>query len=134
MHRLYLSTVVGEERRDHQLEEHTAAGMEPPQEPGDGKAAPRPLLCRLAERLVSGRSIGHRASRAIDHKGAVAMPAPFGQSGSLHRAADARQEEVKKTPRESGAGLTVGRRTEPPARQMGEMTAGGVAMQHLPQE
>jgi len=28
MHRLHLSQVVGEERRDHQLEEHPAAGME----------------------------------------------------------------------------------------------------------
>jgi hypothetical protein len=28
MHRLHVSQVVGEERRDDQLEEHTAAGME----------------------------------------------------------------------------------------------------------
>lgn len=113
MHCLHLSKVVGEERRDDQLEEHTAAGMEQPQEPGDGKAAPRPLLRWLAKRLLSGRRIGHGASRAIDQQGAVAMPSPFAQGGSLHRAAEALQEEGKKAQRESGAGLTVGRRTEP---------------------
>ena len=43
MHRLHVSQVVGEERRDDQFEEHPAAGMEQPQEPGDGKAAPGPL-------------------------------------------------------------------------------------------
>jgi hypothetical protein len=89
MHRLYLSQVVGEERRDYQLEEHIAAGMEQPQEPGDRKAAPRPLLRRLAKRLLSGRSIGHGASRAIDQTGAMAMPSPFVQGGSLHRTAEA---------------------------------------------
>jgi len=50
--RLHWSQVVGEERRDHQLEEPPAAGMEEPQEPGDGNAAPRPLLRRLAKRLL----------------------------------------------------------------------------------
>jgi hypothetical protein len=134
MHRLYLSQVVGEERRDYQLEEHTAAGMEQPQEPGDRKAAPRPLLRRLAKRLLSDRSIGHGASRAIDQKGAMAMPSPFVQGGSLHRTAEALQEEVKEAQRGSGAGLTGGRRTAPHARQMGEMAARGVAMQHLQQE
>ena len=44
MHRLHLSQVVGEERRDDQFEEHPAAGMEQPQEAGDGNAAPGPSL------------------------------------------------------------------------------------------
>jgi hypothetical protein len=52
MHRLPWSPGVGEERRDHQLEEHPAAGMAEPQEPGDGNAAPRPLRRRLAKRLL----------------------------------------------------------------------------------
>ena len=52
MHRLHLSQVVGQEGRDHQLQEHTGARMAQPQEPGDGNAAPRPLLCWLAERVL----------------------------------------------------------------------------------
>jgi hypothetical protein len=50
--RLHVSQVVGEERRDDQLEKHPAAGMEQPQEPGDGKATPRPWLRRLAKRRL----------------------------------------------------------------------------------
>ena len=52
MDRLYLSQVVGEERRDDQLQEHTSAGMEQPQQSRHGKAAPRPLLRWLAERFL----------------------------------------------------------------------------------
>ena len=40
----------------------------------------------------------------------MAMPPPVVQGGSLHGAAEALQEEVKEAQRESGAGLTVGRR------------------------
>ena len=134
MHRLHLGEIVGEEGRDDQLQEHPGARMEQPQEVRHGKAAPRPLLRRLAERLLQGRGIGHGAARAIDEKGAMAMPPPFVQGGALHRAAEALQEEVKEAQREFGAGLTVGRRTEPQARQMGQMAAGGVAMQNLQQE
>jgi len=134
MHGLHLGQIVGEEGRDDQLQEPTSAGMEPPQEPIDGNAAPRPLLRRLPERLLQGWSVRHRAPRAIDHKGAMALPPPFVPGGVLHRAAAALQEEVKKAPRKSGAGLTGGRRTAPPARQMGPMAAGGVAMQHRQQE
>jgi hypothetical protein len=49
---LHPGQIVGEERRDHELQEHTGPRMEQPQEPGNGKAAPRPLLRRLAERLL----------------------------------------------------------------------------------
>jgi hypothetical protein len=42
----------------------------------------------------------------------MTMPAPFIQGGSLHRAAEALQEEVIEAYRESSTGLTVGRRTE----------------------
>jgi transposase len=43
-------------------------------------------------------------------------------------------EEVKAAQRESRAGLTICRRREPQARQVGPMTAGGVARQKLPEE
>jgi hypothetical protein len=43
---------LGEERRDHQLQEQARAGMEEPQQAHHGKAAPRPLRRRLAERLL----------------------------------------------------------------------------------
>jgi hypothetical protein len=62
--------------------------MEQPQEVRHGKAAPRPLLCRLAKRVLEGRSIGHGASRAIDEKGAMTMPPLFVQGGALHGAAE----------------------------------------------
>jgi hypothetical protein len=52
MHRLYPGELMGEEGRHHELQEHPSAGMAQSQEPGDGKAAPRPLLRRLAERLL----------------------------------------------------------------------------------
>ena len=52
MHLLHLGEIVGEEGRDDQLQEHTGARMEEPQEVGHGKAAPRPLLRRLAKRLL----------------------------------------------------------------------------------
>jgi len=52
MDRLHPGEVVGEERRDHPRQEHTGACMEQPQEPGDGNAAPRPLLCWLTERVL----------------------------------------------------------------------------------
>src|SRR6266511_3877540 len=64
----------------------------------------------------------------------MTMPPPFVHGGSLHRAAEALQEEVKEAQWESSASLTVRRRTEPQARQMGQMTAGGVAIQNLQQE
>ena len=52
MDRLHPGEIVGEEGRDDQLQEQTCAGMEEPQQPGDGKAATRALLRRLAERLL----------------------------------------------------------------------------------
>ena len=134
MDRLHPGEIVGEEGRDHQLQEHTGARMEQPQQPRHGEAAPRPLLRRLAERVLEGRGIGHGASRAIDEKRAMTMPPPFVQGGSLHGAAEALEEEGEEAQREFGTGLTVGRRTEPQARQMGQMAAGGVAMQNLQQE
>jgi hypothetical protein len=131
---LHLGEIMGEEGRDHELQEESGAGMEQPQQPRHGKAAPRPLLCRLAQCFLSSRGIGHGASRAIDEKRAMAMPPAFTRDGGLHRAAEALQEEGTEAQRESGAGLTGGRRTEPQARQRGQMTAGGVARQDLPQE
>jgi hypothetical protein len=108
--------------------------MEQPQEPGDGNATPRPLRRRLAEGGLQGRGIEHGTSRALDKTGAMALPPPFVQGGSLHRAAEALEQKVKEAQRESGTRLTGGRRTAPQARQMGQMTAGRVTMQHLPQE
>jgi hypothetical protein len=49
MDRLPLGKVVGEEGRDDQLQEQARAGMKQPEEPRDGKAAPRPLLRRLTK-------------------------------------------------------------------------------------
>jgi hypothetical protein len=62
------------------------------------------------------------------------MPPAVVHGGALHGAAEALQEAVKDAPRESRAGLTIGRRGEPQARQMGQMTAGRVALQHLQEE
>ena len=81
VHLLHLGEIVREEGRDDQLEEHTGAGMEQPQEVRHGKAAPQSLLGRLAERILEGGCIGHRASRAIDEKGAMAMPSAFTRDG-----------------------------------------------------
>jgi hypothetical protein len=52
MDRLHVSEIVGDEGRDHQLQEHPGAGVEQPQEVGHRKAAPRPLHYRLAERVL----------------------------------------------------------------------------------
>jgi len=64
----------------------------------------------------------------------MTVPPSFMQGGSLHGTAEALQEEVKKADRESGPGLTGGRRREAHARPMGPMAAGGVAVQHLSPE
>jgi hypothetical protein len=62
------------------------------------------------------------------------MPAPVVHGGLLHGTVEALQDEGKDAPWESGADLTGGRCREPHARQVGQMTAGGVAMQNLSQE
>src|SRR5919198_3394595 len=134
MDRLHPGEIVGEEGRDDQLEEHTGARMAQPQQSRHGEAAPRPRLCWLAEGLLEGRGIGHGTARAIDEKRAMAMPPPFVQGGSLHGATETLEEESEEVPREFGTRLTGGRRREPQARQMRQMTAGGVAMQDLQQE
>src|SRR5262245_6880299 len=64
----------------------------------------------------------------------MAMPPPVVHSGALHGAAAALQEAVKEAPWEPGTGLTVGRRREPSAREVGPVTARGVAVQHLQPE
>ena len=66
MDRLHPGQIMGQEGCNDQLQKHTGARLEPSQEPGDGEAAPRPLLRRLAEGGLQGRGIGHRASRAPD--------------------------------------------------------------------
>jgi hypothetical protein len=113
VHLLHLGQSVSQEGRDHQFQEEARARMEQPQKPSDGKAAPRPLHVRLAECVLEGRRIGHRASRAIDEEGAMAPPSPFVRGGALHGVAEALQEEVKEAYWESGPGVTVGRRREP---------------------
>jgi hypothetical protein len=70
----------------------------------------------------------HRAARAIAEDGAMPMPPTPVHGRWLHDAAEARQEEGTDAPRKSPAGVTVGRRRAPPARQRGSMTAGGVAL------
>ena len=106
VHLLHLGEIVGEERRDDQLQEYTGARMEEPQQSCHGKATPGPLCRRLPERLLQGRSIRHRAPQAIDQKCAMAMPPPVVQGGSLHRSFEALEEESEEAPRECGAGLT----------------------------
>jgi hypothetical protein len=81
MDRRHVGQVVGEEGCDDQLQEHPGARMEEPQKVRHGKATPRPLLGRLAERVLEGWGIGHRAARAVDEKRPVAMPPPFVQCG-----------------------------------------------------
>jgi hypothetical protein len=61
------------------------------------------------------------------------MPPPFVQGGPLPRAAEGLEAEGAEVQRESGARLTGARRTELHARQMGQVTAGGVA-KRLPQQ
>jgi hypothetical protein len=111
--RLHPGEIVGWEGRDHQFQEHTGARIEQPQGVCHRKAAPWPLPCRLAERVLEGRSIGHRASQAIDKEGAMTMPPLVAQGGSLDGAAEALQEEVKEEQWDSSTGLTVGLRREP---------------------
>jgi hypothetical protein len=115
MDRLHPGEIVGQEGRDHQLQEHPGARMEQPQEPGDGQAASRPRLRRLAERVLSGRRIGHGASRALDQQGPMTMPPPVVQGRSRHGAAETLEEEGEAVAREFGARLAGGRRTEPHA-------------------
>src|SRR5215475_15798391 len=64
----------------------------------------------------------------------MTMPPPCVHGGALHGAAEALEEAGKEADRESGAGLTGGRRREPSSRQLGQMAASGVTMQHLQQE
>jgi hypothetical protein len=92
---MHLGQVMGEEGRHHQLQEYTRAGMEQPQEVGHGEAAPWPLHGRLAERLLKGRCIGHRAARAIDEERAMPMPPCVIQGGSVYGTAEAFEEEGK---------------------------------------
>ena len=61
------------------------------------------------------------------------MPPRFVQRGALHSAAEALEKEVEEAQRKFGPGLTVGRGTEPQARQVGPMTASRVTMQNLQQ-
>ena len=96
VHLVHLGEIVGEEGRDDQLQEHTGARMEQPQEARHGKAASRPLPRRLAERVLEGRRIGHRAPRAIDEKGAMALPPPVVQGGSLHGAPKRSRRRAKR--------------------------------------
>ena len=76
VHLLHLGEIVGEEGRDHQLQEQARAGVEQSQPSRHGNAAPRPVLRRLTERLLEGRGIGHGTARAIDQQGAMPVPPP----------------------------------------------------------
>jgi hypothetical protein len=103
MHFVHLGKIMGEEGRNDQLEEYTGAGMEQPQQSCHGEAASWPLPRRLAEGILEGRRIGHRAPRAIDEEGAMPMPPPVVHGGSLSRATEALQKESKEMPWEFGA-------------------------------
>jgi hypothetical protein len=133
MHGLRLGQIVGEEGRDDQLQEASRASMEQPPQSRPGNAAPRPRLCGLAEVMRSDRGIGHGAASAIDHKRAVARPPAFARDVGRHRISETFEEKGAEMEREFGASLTVRRCTIPQARQLGQMAAGGVAVQHLHQ-
>src|SRR4029434_1177812 len=64
----------------------------------------------------------------------MAMPPAVVHGRPRPRAAEAREAAGKDAPRESGPRWTGGRRPAPPARQMGQLTASGVALAHLPQD
>src|SRR5262245_6694640 len=64
-------------------------------------------------RVSSWSTSSHR------RKSPMPMPPPVVRGRSLCRAAEALQEGVKDAHRESGGGMTVGRRAEPQVRQMG---------------
>jgi hypothetical protein len=113
MHRLHPGTIVGEERRDHQLPEAARARLNQPQPPRPGNAAPRPLLRRLAERFRLGRRIGPGAARALDDTGTLTRPLPVVPGGTLPRATEALAQKVEAAPRELGTSLTGGRRALP---------------------
>ena len=85
--RLPVGQIVREQGRDHKLEEESGAGMEEPQEPRHGNAAPRPLHVRLAEGILSRRgtrawsSLSHRQGRCDDHATARHPRRIVGQHG-----------------------------------------------------
>jgi hypothetical protein len=133
-YRLHRGELVSQEGRAHQRQEHAGAGMAPPEEGGPGKAAPRPLPGRLAAPVLEGWGIGPRTSRTIHENRAMARPPAITRGAGGGRAGDARAEEIKEAERESGAGLTVGRGAEAQARQLGQRTAGGVALENWEQE
>ena len=97
---------------------------------------PHPGRCSVGwpQAACTVGGLGPGASRAIDEQGAMALPPPFVSGGSLPRTAEALEPQVKEAPWEFGTSLTVSRCTEPQARQMGQMTAGGIAGQHLSEE
>jgi hypothetical protein len=49
---LHVGEIVGEEGRDHQLEEQARVSMKQPQQARHGKAAPGPLYRRLTKCLL----------------------------------------------------------------------------------
>jgi hypothetical protein len=78
--------------------------------------------------------LGHGTARTIHETRAMTMPPAITRDAGLDRACEALAEEGKDAEREFGAGVTVGRCAEAQARQMGPMTAGGVAMENWAQE
>jgi hypothetical protein len=125
---------LGQGGRHDQLQEHPGARRAPSPAPGAREAAPRPRRRRLAAGGLPGRRSGPGASRALDQHRAMALPPAFLPGGARPRAAEGRQEAGQAAPQEAGAGLTVGRRPAPPARQLGPRAAGGVALEQRSQE
>jgi len=131
MGRWHLGQVVGEAGRDRPRQEPARAGMKQPQQARHGEAAPGPPDRGLAPGLLSSRGLRPGAPRALHETRAMAMPLAFVRETGLQGAAAALQEEGQGAERASGAGVTGGRRTEASARQMRQMTAGGMAVQPL---
>ena len=90
----------GEEGCDHPRQAHTGARLEEPQEVRHG--TPHPGRGSVDWPKASWRQeYRGSSSRAIDENGAMTMPPPVVQGGSLHGAAEALEEEVKEAYRES---------------------------------
>jgi hypothetical protein len=90
---LHVGKIMGEEGCHDELQEESRVGMEQPQQPRHREVAPWPRPRRLAEGFLEGRRIGHRASRALNETGAMALPPPFTREGGLRGGPEALQEQ-----------------------------------------
>jgi len=101
---------------------------------GDGKAAARGLVAGLSERRLEFGPIGHREAGAVEVPGPVAAPPAGGLAFRLEATGDAIEQPLEEIQRQASAGLDVAGGGEASARQMRQVGAGGVAVEHLRQK